>query len=522
MHVVFRTPRIPFGDHRRVQKLVDVLARHDPEQAGRVRGLLSGPKPDGVLLLGPDVASVGRLAMTLAAALSDLVVCAPVDGPSRPSLLARTRAVVWVWHAAAPSTEAQWDRLREVAGQVDEVHLALAGTEAHHGWREVLARDRRRLAEILPRLAAHPVHLLSDGPEELRAALSRRSSLGSRNALRALSTDVDELLTLGERRQELAVRHELAVEEVLRLRRAELAARRRGGAGEWPKRIRAELAPVRLAASGAAADGLRRLREEAVAHLERVDRAGRQRFPARFAVAVGALADQLADGLDAALRQVERTVHADSGLTGSSPVPSAARWRAAAASSGAGPGRDRLAFRVPAPGGLTGGGLEERLVLLAGVSGGLGLGRLALSAAGPLDVLAAPLAVGLGVAVACGLARVRRASRDRARLSRWVGEVLTELRAAVEAQLAERLPRAERRLSTLLDGVAAGASAELDLRVRQYDVADRRIAARRAERSATAVTALVELRWARVELDRLLTSAALTSYPTSNPTREVA
>jgi hypothetical protein len=74
----------------------------------------------------------------------------------------------------------------------------------------------------------------------------------------------------------------------------------------------------------------------------------------------------------------------------------------------------------------------------------------------------------------------------------------------------------------LLDGVAASASAELDLRVRQYDVADRRIAARRAERSATAVSALVELRWARVELDRLLTSAALTSYPTSNPTREVA
>ncbi|HEY4005492.1 MAG TPA: hypothetical protein VGM60_09955 [Pseudonocardia sp.] len=502
-----------------MQKLVDVLARHDPEQAGRVRGLLSGPEPDGVLLLGPDVASVGQLAMTLAAALSDLVVCAPVDGPSRPSLLARTRAVVWVWHAAAPSTEAQWDRLREVAGQVDEVHLALAGTEAHHGWREVLARDRRRLAEMLPRLAAHPVHLLSDGPEELRTALSRRSSLGSRNALRALSTDVDELLTLGERRQELAVRHELAVEEVLRLRRAELAARCRGGAGEWPKRVRAELAAVRLAASGAAADGLRRLREEAVAHLERVDRAGRQRFPARFAVAVGALADQLDDGLDAALRQVERTVYAD---TGSSPVPFAARWRAAAASSGAGPGRDRLAFRVPAPGGLTGGGLEERLVLLAGVSGGLGLGRLALSAAGPLDVLAAPLAVGLGVAVACGLARARRASRDRARLSRWVGEVLAGLCAAVQAQLAERLLRAERRLSTLLDGVAASASAELDLRVRQYDVADRRIAARRAERSATAVSALVELRWARVELDRLLTSAALTSYPTSNPTREVA
>jgi hypothetical protein len=486
-----------------VEKLVELLHRHLPERAAEVRRRLAGPEPDAVLVLGPDDASVGRLAMALAARLPDRLTCAPVDAPPRERWVDRTRAVVWVFHASAPATERHWALLRELAGAVDEVHLALAGAEVHRGWPAILDADRARLATAVPRLADRPIFPLADGPEELVVALGRsRSVVGTedshpttwRNAMRLLHTALTDLLSGRETRREHADLHRLATERSLRRHREEVTARRLDVVAEWSKRIRVDLAQVRLAVSGEAADGLRRLREQVRNQLEHADSGGRARFPGHLAAAVTRLTDQVAARLDDALDEVEHAVRRETGdwsptcapMRGAAPAPLATV-----------PARRRW---------------EDRLVLVVGVSGGFGLCRFALTGGGAFPALfgaaTLPLSVGLGVAAACWLARARRALADRAALARWGAEVLADLRAGLDSMVSERVLNAERRLGALVDRAVAVRAAELDSELREQELLARGLVANLAEYRELDATALAELHGGCAELDRLLGAPA--------------
>jgi hypothetical protein len=486
-----------------VEKLVELLHRHLPERAAEVRRRLAGPEPDGVLVLGPDDASVGRLAMALAARLPDRLTCAPVDAVPRERWVDRTRAVVWVFHASAPATERHWALLRDLAGAVDEVHLALAGAEVHRGWQAILDADRARLATAVPRLADRPVLPLADGPEELVVALRRSRSVAGtedahptalRNAMRLLRTALADLLSGRETRGQHADLYRLSTERSLRRHREQVTARRSDAAAEWPKRIRVDLAQVRLAVSGEAADGLRRLREQVSDQLEHADAGARARFPEHLAAAAAALTDQVAARLDDALEQVEHALRRETGERSPACAPA---WGAAPAPLAAVPARRRW---------------EDRLVLVVGVSGGFGLCRFALTGGGAFPALfgaaTLPLSVGLGVASAWWLARARRAMADRAVLARWGAEVLTDLRAGLDSMVSERVLAAQRRLVALVDRAAAVRAAELDSELREQELLARGLVASLVEYRELDAAALAELRGGCTELDRLLGAPA--------------
>ncbi|MBO0875526.1 MAG: hypothetical protein J2P19_19270 [Pseudonocardia sp.] len=245
---------------------------------------------------------------------------------------------------------------------------------------------------------------------------------------------------------EVARRHRLAVEQAMRRRHDELTGRRDALRAE-PVRVRADLARLRLGVSSEVADALRRLRDDSRAYLDTADRAARRAFPELFAAA----ATELTLRVGARLRGL--------GLSGPDRARPAHRPRVGAS-------RRRRWVSV-----------EDRLTVLLGASGGIGLGRLLLAlmpADGTTGVVSVSLAVGLGVGVACWLAGIRRAVAERARLRRWLSEALADLRAGLDSGLSERLLAAERGLITDI----AGRTEELDAELREHRHLARRLAAR--------------------------------------------
>jgi hypothetical protein len=243
-----------------------------------------------------------------------------------------------------------------------------------------------------------------------------------------------------------AWRHRLAVEQAMRRRRDELAARRDALRAE-SGRVPVELARLRLDVSNEVAGALRRLRDDASAYLDTADRAARRAFPELFVAAT----TELAVRVSARLKEL--------GLAGTDRAGPALR---------AGPGVSRRRRRIS---------VEDRLTVLVGASGGIGLGRLLLAlvpANGAAGVGAVSVAVGLGVGVACWVAGIRRAAAERARLRRWVSQVLADLRAGLDANLSERLLDAERGLNRAL----AGRVGELNAELREHELVARRLAVR--------------------------------------------
>ena len=493
--------------------LLELLARHDPERAEQVRRLCAGPTPDTVLVLGPAEWAVGRLAAALAARIPALLRCAPVGAdPVRGARVAETRAVVWVFDAGEPILPLQWARLAELASQVDEVHLALAGIEPGSGGSGLRAL-RAGLGEALPRLADAPVHLLIDGGvpgggrDDLVALLIHPAEQpGYRNALRVLDTGLARAQGRRAARLRHGERRALATDQAMRRQRDELADGYREVSVEWPRQLRADLAELKLVADAELSGALRRLRDDAREHLARGDRGDRARFPDLFGAAAAELAGRARTRLDALFDARFGTglgAPATGGQTGCPVQP--------AISAPAAPGR--------AP-------LEDRLMLLVGVSGGLGLGRLALASAGALPVRGSvwemavlPVAVGLGAGAAWWLARARRAMTDRARLAQWVTEVLADLRAGLAASLSERLLDAERRLVTGVGREVTEQCTALAGELREHDLLARRVVARRAELTGLDGVAVVELRAARGELLHLL--AARPDSPSPAPPLEL-
>jgi hypothetical protein len=483
------------------EPLVELLARHDPVRAAQVRRRGGGPAPDTVLVLGPAEQAVGRLAAALAGRVPALVRCAPVgELPVREARIAETRAVVWVFDAHLPVPGRDWAQLAELAGQVDEVHLALAGSEPGRGAGHQLGVLRERLAEALPRLADAPLHLLADGHGELVAALARPPEQpGYRNALRVLATGLAEALDRRVARLRRARRRASAVDQALAGQRDELVGRYREAATEWPRRLRAEVAQLGLTTAAELSGAVRRLRDDARGYLAKADREARARFPELFLAAASALRAGLHerfDGLFGALLGPE-----SGGRTGPDPEISPPD----------GPGRPPL---------------EDRLILVVGASGGLGalgLGRLALSSAaapnvaGPVWSAALPAAVGLGVAGAWWLARARRALAERARLGRWVAEVLEDLRIGMQAMLAERLLDAEHRLGLRVDRDVTERSTEMSGELREHDRLARRIVALRAEQTGSDNAAVAELKAARHNLLGLMAGTELPGSQTTRP-----
>ena len=375
--------------------------------------------------------------------------------------------LVVVAGAGAPLDAGELDALAAAAGVVDGAVFALVGTEAHRGWRTVLEADRDLVAERVPRwadaawfpvspvLAAAARGTGTDGePLRRRAGIAplqrhlhrllarRRRMLDEANALRAGTTALAALVTAAPP----------PPDDELRRRRAALESARAALRREHHVRWRAELAAARV---GVLDDLARRLRALGVRHRDRLDTATRADLAALPELVAREVADE-ADAVVAALGERLRALVVET-LAGLLPPAELAALRIP-------PPAPRPELPVPSP------RRPDRLLVVAGASGGLGLSRLAL-----LPLLAVPVApvvgaalvpvsVGIGLGAAGWLAHSRRRAADRAHARAWLAEAVTQARADLERVLVEALIAAEREITLALDRA-------LDERARAVDAA---------------------------------------------------
>ncbi len=256
---------------------------------------------------------------------------------------------------------------------------------------------------------------------------------------------------------------------VLRRRAEELAARRRALAARSGV-LRTDLARTRLLAAAELADGLRRLRDDGRGYLDRADAAARRDYPDLLAAGVAELGRRHRLRTRALLAGP-----ASRALVGLDPVDPIDPVQPFEARPPAGPGRPPPGPRWPA---------EERLVLFAGASAGVGLVRLAW-VAGPLPPgPAVGISVAVSLGVLCWLVGARRAASERARLAHWTHEVLGDTRAGLDAAFAEQALTAERRIRAALEQAAT----RLDGAVAAHHRSVRAMRANTSEQSRTRET----------------------------------
>lgn len=142
-----------------------------------------------------------------------------------------------------------------------------------------------------------------------------------------------------------------------------------------------------------------------------------------------------------------------------------------------------------------------------GVSGGLGLARLALpfaslGAAAGIAVL--PVTIVLGLGAGWWLARARRHTADKAHLRQWLTDILTEARSTLDQVVAEQMIDAEQQLSLALDEALARRVAAMEDGLREVDRALRMDAADRNRALADVRTTLAEATAGRKRAEQLL------------------
>ena len=211
-------------------------------------------------------------------------------------------AIIFAIEAGAQLRAPELEFLRRAAERIDTVILALTKTDAHRGWRTILADNQAILEEQAPRLASCPVvpvssllalrALDSDESEEVAAlrdesglprleeaigehVVARSDVLAEANLVWGATGALTELeRSVRERTAALAVdggpREALAEE---RSRLQDLRAER----ADWPRRLSAEIQTLSLERSEAAVRGALEIKSR---YDERLRRAKAQEFDA--------------------------------------------------------------------------------------------------------------------------------------------------------------------------------------------------------------------------------------------------
>ena len=532
---------VPAEVARTREALTTLLARLDPDAADRAAAPPPPARPTVVLVGAPGrgrrellAALLGLDEVTVEHAthddlgvplLEELDLVVPARGPDPGSwpVDGATAALVLA-DAAAPLGAEELDALARAAGRVDTVVFALTRTEAHRGWRTVLEADRALVAEHVPRLAGAPWFPVSaelarragtatpEAAEALRrrsglAALQRelhrlvarrRRMLAEANALRLLAAGLDGVAARADATRS-ALRAPTDGAGDLARRRDELLAARAALRRDHHTRWRADLAAARVAAADDLAARVRALATAMRGRIDDADRAGLAAIPRDLAAEVETLAAAVVEGLGTRLRGLVAATLADLVPAGELPSLRVADLGVTDVAE---------AGLVPPPRTRP---AEDRLLVVAGASGGLGLSRLAL-----LPLLAVPIApvalgaalvpvsVGLGLGAAGWVARARRLAADRAHLRQWTAEALAEVRGDLDRVLADALITTEREVTLALDAALEHRARDLDDALAAAERAVRHAGADRTAADRAAAHTAAEAREGRDRAETLL------------------
>lgn len=401
---------------------VRVLAVPGTVPADAVRAVaraLPGAAPSGAALPGHEAAAdVERYAEAGGAAVTVVVVPAAVSiGVDELELIAAS--------GAPPSS----------------VVLVAAGPPGRLPLHDAVESRRRVLAEFAPGYERCAVLSGGTGAARLREAVeqARRTAAGGDPVAELAECRSAAELARARRARELRRAESRRIIGALRARRDGLVRRRAGLRSEdgLPARmsaVRTELSRVRVELGHEIAAVGRRTAAEARAELDGAGRAETESFPVRLEQRLAVAGGGFARRVDARLAAVAPGSVPDGGP---GAVQDGAPDTVAGPSLPTAPGRGRRA-------------VEDRLMILMGASGGLGLGRLVtagplagLLGPGPWAALAWPVTLALGGLAAWWIVRARAHLARRARLKQWAAEAVAEFRAGWERRLAHRVLDAE-------------------------------------------------------------------------------
>lgn len=389
---------------------------------------------DVILVTGPWLAGSTSLADALRQRLGDrtFVEGTDLDDDDAPA------AVVFVTPAVAPLSESDCVLLDAAAANTDLVIGVVSKTDAHPGWRDVLATNQAALATRSPRytdmvwvgVAAAPesgepqVEELVDALEEGLA----HSDLSRRNRLRVWETRLGRALRWHEAAA-AGVGREARI-AALRRARSETLQQRRQARSERNMALRGRVAQAKEQLTDFARNRCASVRAELGEDVATMTR----RLP-QFENHVGKRVKDVVAEVHGGVAVQFGDLAAEFGLTPPPDEPPPA-----------GPAVSRPRLRA-------GGWLSWLVLPLSPILGLAVALAVSMLISGVAPIYGAAGLVGgaaVGLAVAALAIRIRRVARDRAVLDRWVAGVIGELRAVVEQYVATRVPTAESALTAEL------------------------------------------------------------------------
>lgn len=381
---------------------------------------------------------------------------------------ANATALLFVVDASSPFTSGELHFLRGMGDRVETVMFALSKTDQFRGWREVLEADRQLLAEHAPRFADAVFHPVSarmfemagkapneqaavllrqkSGVAELQAALQemvvgRSAMLGEANTLRALSS------ALGEQNSKLQAEQRAlsageAEAESLRERRDQLAVQRRSSTRGWQLKLRGEIQRTRIEIGH---DSSRQMRDAQAYFRQQIDNAKREQLaelPQQVDMTLQAISQRISNALALRLNQVTDIALAELFSAEELDVIRAQFARA---------GGPPVVLRPPDKRPPT---AEDKLLVFMGISGGVGVGKLAaapLAGAALFNPVVLPATIVIGLGAGWWMARTRRHAADKQHTKQWLVEAIADARSTLDQLVAEQLIEAEQQLSLALD-----------------------------------------------------------------------
>ncbi|KUH82304.1 MULTISPECIES: hypothetical protein [unclassified Mycobacterium] len=429
---------------------------------------------DVVLVTGPWLAGT----TSVAAALREQI---PEHTFVEADELGRTDApiaVVFVVSAVSPLTESDCELMDLVTPHTDLVVGVVAKIDTHRNWRDVLAANRAVLAGWSPRHAHVPWVGTAAAPDlgeprvdELVGLLRQRLAdpeLKRRNRLRAWETRLGTAIERCRSDGDGADRR--ARVKALQQAREDIARSRRQAKSEHAIALRSQLQQARVQLGYFARKRCTSVRAELAEDAAQLSRRRLGGFESHVRERVGEVVAEVEEGISAQLTDVA----AQLGLT-APPTPAAPS-----------------APEVTAPP-LKSRRLETQLTMILGAGFGLGVAlavtRLFTGLAPGLTI-AGLVAGGLvGLALTVWVVGIRGLLHDRAVLDRWVTDIASIVKSALEERVATRMLAAESALtseSAARDEREAAAAevqvAEIDAELREHAVQTARAAAVRDKR----------------------------------------
>ncbi|WP_024795678.1 hypothetical protein [Tomitella biformata] len=381
--------------------------------------------------------------------------------------------------------------LCEVPAPPAGVVFALAGGgAADQVSRAIQERNRALLAAFTPGLEFAPMVPLDleqgQGQSHVLAAAVAAASerMRGRDRLAEVAASTIDFEAARQRRRLSALQRDpqfdrLRAERAVMLRSRHGAQAQGGGAGGLPAQLaglRAAFGLARVDLGHDLASQCRHVSSTVRLELDAATKEDLRGFPHRLHDALSGLGTDLDRNISARLRALAPALP-----VGSTDSP--------------GPG-----IEEPRGGALA---FEDRLMIVMGASGGLGLGRLLttpLQVVGLPEVLAVPIMLVVGAALAWWIVRARANAGDRQRMRHWAGEAIAEFKARWERTLAQRALDAEAAAVGMLGEEHARVVQETDRRLAELETRLSRLGREREGKAAAVHTRVAQAERLRAAL----------------------